>query len=60
MTDQMSVVEIAVRAKIAAAQRKLEQRRRARAELAEARAHGLRARMAVKIARWNTNGDDAA
>lgn len=58
--SEMSAVEIAVRARIAAAQRKREKRRRQRAELADARAHGLEARMAAKVARWNTDGNDAA
>jgi hypothetical protein len=50
MPEQMSAVEIAVRAKIAAAQRAREQRLQ-RAEFDEARAHGLRARHTAKAAR---------
>ncbi|GAA3037076.1 hypothetical protein [Streptomyces glomeratus] len=47
-----SHVDQAVAARIAAARLKREQRRQQRAELAEAREHGLQARMAAKVARW--------
>lgn len=47
-----SHVEQAVAARIAAARRKREQRRQQRAELDEARTHGLEARHATKMRRW--------
>ncbi|MBZ9638008.1 hypothetical protein [Streptomyces sp. PSKA30] len=47
-----SHIETAVQQRIAAAKLKREQRRRQRAELDEARAHGLEARHAAKMARW--------
>ena len=47
-----SHVEDQVQARIAEAQRKAEQKKRRRAELAEARAHGLQSRHAAKMRRW--------
>ena len=49
-----SYVDEAVAARIAAARRKTEERRRQRAELAEAREYGLRARHAAKLIRRTT------
>lgn len=49
-----SYVDEAVTARIAAARRKAEERTRQRAELAEARQYGLRARHAAKLARRTT------
>lgn len=48
----------AVQARIAAARLKRERSRRRRAELAEARAHGLQARHAAKVARWADENDE--
>lgn len=45
-------VDEAVQARIAAAKAKRAKRRRQREELDEARAHGLQARMTVKMRRW--------
>jgi len=47
-----SHVEQAVAARIARVKREREQRRQQRTELDEARAHGLDARHAAKMARW--------
>ncbi|WP_406306278.1 hypothetical protein OHA61_34195 [Streptomyces sp. NBC_00885] len=47
-----SYVEQAVAARIAAVKAKAAEQRRRREELAEARAHGLEARHAAKIRRW--------
>ncbi|MFF3876000.1 hypothetical protein [Streptomyces sp. NPDC001978] len=52
-----SHVEEQIRARIAAARRRAELRRRQRAELNEARAHGLEARHAAKLARWQQEED---
>ena len=54
-----SHVEQAVAARIAAARRKREQRRQQRAEVDEARTHGLEARHATKMRRWRQEGEDA-
>ncbi|WP_329057615.1 hypothetical protein OG511_20340 [Streptomyces sp. NBC_01453] len=51
-----SHIEQAVAARIAAARRKAEQKKRRRAELAEARAHGLASRHAAKMRRWDKEG----
>jgi hypothetical protein len=48
-----SHVERQVQARIAAAQRKAEQRKRRREELDERRKYGLQARHAAKMRRWN-------
>ncbi|MQY32592.1 hypothetical protein SRB17_05460 [Streptomyces sp. RB17] len=53
-----SHVEQRIQARIAAAKRKRERRRQQRSELAEARAHGLKARYAAKLARWATEDDE--
>ncbi|MFG2596701.1 hypothetical protein [Streptomyces sp. NPDC048462] len=50
MTSQ---VELAVQARISEARRKIEQKKRRRAELAERRQHGLQARHAAKMRRWD-------
>ncbi|MFE2815330.1 hypothetical protein ACFXGG_33510 [Streptomyces nigra] len=47
-----SHVDEAVKARIAAAEAKRARRRQQRVELAEARAHGLEARMTAKMRRW--------
>jgi hypothetical protein len=47
-----SHVDEAVQARIAAAKEKRAKRRQQRAELDEARAHGLQARMTAKMRRW--------
>ncbi|MEV6835537.1 hypothetical protein AB0N17_13635 [Streptomyces sp. NPDC051133] len=52
-----SHVDAAVAARIAAAKQKQARRRRQRAELAEARAHGLQARHTAKLARWQKDED---
>jgi hypothetical protein len=49
-----------VQARIAAAVRKRQHRRRQRAELDEARTHGLAARHAAKTARQTNNNTPAA
>lgn len=51
-----SHVDEQIAARIAAARRKTELRRRQRAELAEARAYGLRARKAAKLRRREKEG----
>ncbi|MZE56154.1 hypothetical protein GTY86_33770 [Streptomyces sp. SID5770] len=48
-----SHVEQQIRARIAAAKAKDEQRKRRREELAERRKYGLQARHAAKMRRWN-------
>jgi hypothetical protein len=48
-----SHVDEQIKARIAEARRKRERRRRQRAEFDEARAYGLEARVAAKVARWN-------
>ncbi|MFF5919560.1 hypothetical protein ACFY8C_14560 [Streptomyces flavochromogenes] len=48
----MNVDDI-VRARVAEAKRKAEQRKRRREELAERRKYGLQARHAAKMRRWN-------
>ncbi|MFE1127746.1 MULTISPECIES: hypothetical protein [unclassified Streptomyces] len=48
-----SHVTAAVQARIAAARRKAEEKRRRRADLAERRRHGLEARHAAKLRRWD-------
>lgn len=50
MTESTSAVEQAVTARIQAARRRTEDMRRQRAELAEARRHGLARRHAAKLA----------
>jgi hypothetical protein len=47
-----SHVDEAVQARIAAAKAKRDRRRQQRAELEEARAYGLQARMTAKMRRW--------
>jgi len=47
-----SYVEQQVAARIAEARARAQQKKRRRAELAEARRHGLEARHAVKMRRW--------
>lgn len=47
-----SHVEDQIQARIAAVKQKRAKRRHQRAELEEARAHGLEARHAAKLARW--------
>lgn len=44
--------------RIAAARRRRERRQRQRAQLEEAREHGLTARHAAKMARWADEDDD--
>lgn len=53
----VSHVEQQVRARIAAAGQRREQRRHQRAELDEARGYGLQARVATKVARWEREGE---
>jgi len=54
-------VNDAVAARIAAARERRERRRRQREQLAEAREHGLTARHAAKLRRWQRqDGGDAA
>lgn len=53
-----SHVEEQVQARIAEAKRKAEQRKRRRAELQEARRHGLEARHAAKMRRWQREDPD--
>lgn len=53
-----SHVDAAVAARIAAARQKRERRRQQRTELNEARAHGLEARHAAKLARWAAEDDE--
>ncbi|MFF2437948.1 hypothetical protein ACFVU4_27915 [Streptomyces sp. NPDC058107] len=48
-----SYVDEQVQARIAAARRKIEQKKRRRAELAERRRYGLQARHAAKMRRWD-------
>jgi hypothetical protein len=48
-----SYVDQAVAARIAAAKARAEEKKRRREELAEARRHGLEARHAAKMRRWN-------
>ncbi|MFF0076577.1 hypothetical protein [Streptomyces sp. NPDC005494] len=50
-------VETLVQARIAAARRKAEQKKRRRAELDERRQYGLQARHAAKLRRWNQESD---
>ena len=52
-----SHVEQQVAARIAAARARREQRRQQRAELNEARTHGLEARHATKMRRWADEED---
>lgn len=57
----MTNVNDAVAARIAAARERRERRRRQREQLAEAREHGLTARHAAKLRRWQRqDGGDAA
>ncbi|MFI6488263.1 hypothetical protein [Streptomyces sp. NPDC050564] len=53
----VSHVDQQVQARIAAARVKREQRRQQRTELDAARSFGLQARMAAKVARWQTEDD---
>ncbi|MFH8768274.1 hypothetical protein [Streptomyces sp. NPDC017958] len=52
-----SHVDAAVKARIAAAQQKRAARRQQRAELDEAREHGLQARHTAKLVRWQKDED---
>ncbi|MEU4964177.1 hypothetical protein [Streptomyces smyrnaeus] len=53
----MTNVDDQIQARIAEQQRRREERRQRRAELAEARAHGLTARMRTKMRRWDDEDD---
>ena len=52
-----SHVDKQIAARIAAARARRSQRRLQRAELDEARTHGLQARHLAKMARWEAEGD---